>query len=1241
MPARPFVTGMLAAAMAATALRLASGPSTPPQTLDASSYKGTQTHERQGAEKPKVGWYEQMDKDPEGAGRASAEEALTGTLCEVIALPGKPCPVPQGQAGLARPMYTDQDTGTPEVVFAILPDPIHTHLALWFDRSVDALEDALADSGWEYQKHWMPWSLEGGGGGKMKEGEQQRLFLEGQSEYPGVILFRPKTAEHVAKEAAAGEMVAGTHPLVVFLIGDSPTSGINQGQFQRALEQFHTIAPGQDRLRIVGPNFTGSGPSLHALLGEAKKGTLENVTVDVASGSISDWRCSDLLPHGVVTGEQCTDAASVKAPDSFVSFDVDFAWEVQQTEIYLHEKGKLQYSEIAQLSEDESGFGALGSVGTQADEILKLTFPRNISHLRSAYQKNKVWGFGSSGDGANSISLNLDFDETHQSDDAVPGFANKQMPVSQEATLGQVTSILEERHIKAVLLSATDVLDELFVAQILARQAPNLVVVVRGTDVLFLRSGDGGVYHNMYAVGPWPLIPKNYFWSQGEQKLGMRDFPNDHAQGFYTATRYLMQGGRDLKQVQDYSSPLVATERPPLWFMSIGHGAYWPLALLSDDAKTNEPPKAQVQRSAMSLPKLPDLMAPSGLSRGDNQPPVTQLLLILGACLLSLTHMGKCLNWKGLAGIGARYRISEPSTRPAKLRVQLGISGLGLLGLCLLCGPAQFPHTLEDWSWAFPLLLSAVALSLATASCGVELLLGEEKAAENPLRVLWVKVLVAVPFLLGTAGVWAIVWGLLPAGGTVSEGLKTFFVYRSRYPLSGASPVLPLLLTLAAMIVYLLNHLDRFTFGKTLRPRLPDGVTGIPNCPDERTVSRLSSLLNYPPEPSAILRKLGILFILTFNAFIAVVTIHLAPRMFDGGVLATVCGLAMFTVLMALLWDLSMAAYLWRQLKLLCLDPLESSSLRTGFSSVCGIAWKDLWLMPQAHRGLALYRTLSRALEQAGRTVMRAEAALAGGVGKPLGEMWALRDDATKPQVAGAARPDEAETLRLVVTKFGEVQDGIEVTARKVLEELKESWADEVGLISEVDEPGEKGKHNGGGEGSGLSVAGLRKAWRDDIQEAFPGVAFKAREDEKKDEGPPARVMQAIREEWIALIYIHYIRMVLIQIRSRLLTSVVLYLLLVISVTSYPYLNRHVLILALAVVFSILAATAVTTYASINRDPILSRTTESQPGRLDIDFYVRAASMVGVPLLGLVASQFPEVSSFLFSWIEPGMAAVK
>jgi hypothetical protein len=87
--------------------------------------------------------------------------------------------------------------------------------------------------------------------------------------------------------------------------------------------------------------------------------------------------------------------------------------------------------------------------------------------------------------------------------------------------------------------------------------------------------------------------------------------------------------------------------------------------------------------------------------------------------------------------------------------------------------------------------------------------------------------------------------------------------------------------------------------------------------------------------------------------------------------------------------------------------------------------------------------------------------------------------------------------------------------------------------------------------------------------------------------------------------------------------------------------NRNVLLIALAVLLGILSFAAISIYASINRDAILSRATNHTPGHLDLDFYLKTVSLIGIPLIDFVASQFPEVSSFLFSWIEPGMAAAK
>ncbi len=44
-----------------------------------------------------------------------------------------------------------------DFITAIVPDPRHTHLALQFDRTVDAIEEAAGDEGYIYDRDIMPW----------------------------------------------------------------------------------------------------------------------------------------------------------------------------------------------------------------------------------------------------------------------------------------------------------------------------------------------------------------------------------------------------------------------------------------------------------------------------------------------------------------------------------------------------------------------------------------------------------------------------------------------------------------------------------------------------------------------------------------------------------------------------------------------------------------------------------------------------------------------------------------------------------------------------------------------------------------------------------------------------------------------------------------------------------------------------------------------------------------------------
>jgi len=63
-------------------------------------------------------------------------------------------------------------------------------------------------------------------------------------------------------------------------------------------------------------------------------------------------------------------------------------------------------------------------------------------------------------------------------------------------------------------------------------------------------------------------------------------------------------------------------------------------------------------------------------------------------------------------------------------------------------------------------------------------------------------------------------------------------------------------------------------------------------------------------------------------------------------------------------------------------------------------------------------------------------------------------------------------------------------------------------------------------------------------------------------------------------------------------------------------------------------------FAQIHRDAILSRITDTQPGELGGDFWVRMTSFVSLPLVSLIASQFPSVNRAFYSWIQPAIEAL-
>jgi hypothetical protein len=129
--------------------------------------------------------------------------------------------------------------------------------------------------------------------------------------------------------------------------------------------------------------------------------------------------------------------------------------------------------------------------------------------------------------------------------------------------------------------------------------------------------------------------------------------------------------------------------------------------------------------------------------------------------------------------------------------------------------------------------------------------------------------------------------------------------------------------------------------------------------------------------------------------------------------------------------------------------------------------------------------------------------------------------------------------------------------------------------------------------------------------------------------------------ELIALPFVSYIRIVLLQMRNMAVFLTIGSVLGWLSLNSYPFQSPRMLNALRLIVLAIITLCMTMVLAGVSKDSILSRMTRTEPGKLDRSFVIHLATAGGLPLITVVASQFPSVSRFLFSWLEPTLAAFK
>jgi hypothetical protein len=172
------------------------------------------------------------------------------------------------------------------------------------------------------------------------------------------------------------------------------------------------------------------------------------------------------------------------------------------------------------------------------------------------------------------------------------------------------------------------------------------------------------------------------------------------------------------------------------------------------------------------------------------------------------------------------------------------------------------------------------------------------------------------------------------------------------------------------------------------------------------------------------------------------------------------------------------------------------------------------------------------------------------------------------------------------------------------------------------------------------AAARLQPSWKKGISDSIDEAEKTSLSPDRTK--PPTEEYKSLwfAEEFLALRYLGLIRYVFFQMRNFLEFVTGGFILMVIALYIYPFEDHRLLGVANIAMFALLCIGMLLVFAQMDRDPILSRLSDTPP-QLDWNFAWRVASFGALPLLTLLGSQFPTLGNFLFSWVQPALEAVK
>jgi hypothetical protein len=131
--------------------------------------------------------------------------------------------------------------------------------------------------------------------------------------------------------------------------------------------------------------------------------------------------------------------------------------------------------------------------------------------------------------------------------------------------------------------------------------------------------------------------------------------------------------------------------------------------------------------------------------------------------------------------------------------------------------------------------------------------------------------------------------------------------------------------------------------------------------------------------------------------------------------------------------------------------------------------------------------------------------------------------------------------------------------------------------------------------------------------------------------GLDGRVGDPEVRQLVALRVAAWLRYVFAHMRSCLIGALASAVLALVGVTAYAFQPRHFVSLAIGLALATAVGLTLLVFVQMDRNATLSRIGATTPGKVTFDrtFFTKTFTFVGLPILGLVATQFPEIGHLL------------